>query len=173
MKLKGIIDEDFVNYKLPSMYLIFPNCSFKCDKENKCQLCQNIGLVHEPEIDISKEKVIERFLNNDLTEAIVCGGLEPMDSEFDLLPFIDCLRRQYKCNSTIVIYTGYTEEELENGKFGTGIAQDTQKQYWELIKQYGNIVVKFGRFRPNHEPHFDEVLGVNLASNNQYAKEFK
>lgn len=173
MTIKGIIDEDFVNYKLPSMYIAFNHCSFKCDKENGCQLCQNASLTQKPDISISKEKVIERFLNNDLTEAIVCGGLEPMDSEFDLLPFIDCLRRQYKCNSTIVIYTGYTEEELENGKFGTGIAQDTQKQYWELIKQYGNIIVKFGRFRPNQEPHFDEVLGVNLASNNQYAKEFK
>ena len=35
---------------------------------------------------------------------------------------------------------------------------------------YSNIIIKFGRFIPNREPHFDEVLGVNLASNNQYAK---
>ena len=31
--LKGIIDEDFVNYRVPSMTLMFPKCSFKCEKE--------------------------------------------------------------------------------------------------------------------------------------------
>ena len=45
------------------------------------------------------------------------------------------------------------------------------KAYWNKIKSYG-IIVKFGRFRPNQEPHYDEVLGVNLISDNQYAKEF-
>ena len=38
--------------------------------------------------------------------------------------------------------------------------------------QYDNIVVKFGRFRPNQDPHYDNVLGVKLASNNQYAKKY-
>ena len=33
MKLKGLIDEDFVNYKDPSLFLIFPFCTFKCEKE--------------------------------------------------------------------------------------------------------------------------------------------
>jgi len=31
MKLKFLIDEDFVNYKEPSMFIGFPNCTFKCD----------------------------------------------------------------------------------------------------------------------------------------------
>jgi hypothetical protein len=48
-----------------------------------------------------------------------------------------------------------------------------QKSYWKNIKNCGNIIVKFGRYRPNQEPHFDKVLGVELASDNQYAKEFK
>ena len=30
MILKGIIDEDFVNYKVPCMVLEFPYCDFKC-----------------------------------------------------------------------------------------------------------------------------------------------
>ena len=55
MILKQIIDEDFVNYREPSMYLIFPHCSFKCDKENGTQYCQNRGLALEPDIEISKE----------------------------------------------------------------------------------------------------------------------
>ena len=42
MILKGLIDEDFVNYKKPAMVLEFPYCSFKCDKECGRQVCQNI-----------------------------------------------------------------------------------------------------------------------------------
>ena len=42
---------------------------------------------------------------------------------------------------------------------------------WQSLQRYG-IIVKFGRFRPNQEKHFDEVLGIYLASNNQYGKEF-
>jgi len=36
----------------------------------------------------------------------------------------------------------------------------------------GNIIVKFGRYRPNQEKHYDKILGVFLASDNQYAKEY-
>ena len=34
-----------------------------------------------------------------------------------------------------------------------------------------NIIIKFGRFVPMQQPHFDPILGVNLASDNQYAKQ--
>ena len=27
--------------------------------------------------------------------------------------------------------------------------------------------LKFGRFKPNHTPHYDEVLGIKLCSDNQ------
>ena len=30
-----------------------------------------------------------------------------------------------------------------------------------------NIILKTGRFIPNHKPHYDDVLGVNLISDNQ------
>ena len=39
-----------------------------------------------------------------------------------------------------------------------------------ILKRYDNIVVKFGRFLPGHKKHYDEVLGVELASPNQYAE---
>ena len=174
MKIKGITDECFSDYKAPVMYIAFPNCSFKCDIEAGAQYCQNSELANIPSVDVSKEDIIERYLRNPITEGIVFGGLEPFDSELDLLPFVDCLRRQYECNDKIIIYTGYTEEELVEGKWGAGgdELQEQQKQYWASLIKYGNIIVKFGRFRPNEEPHFDEVLGVELASKNQYAKEY-
>lgn len=172
MKIKNVIFEDFVNYKLPSMFIAFPNCSFKCDKENGGNFCQNSSLANEPDIEIDKEELLEVYMGNNISKAIVLGGLEPFDSEFDLLPFIDCARRQYRIKDPIVIYTGYTEEELEEGRFGKIQNPKIQQDYWKNIKNCGNIIVKFGRYRPAQEPHFDKNLGIYLASDNQYSKEY-
>lgn len=162
MKIKGLIDEDMVNYKKCSMYIIFPYCSFKCDKENGSPVCQNSQLATAPEIDIDVDEVCQRYIYNPLTEAIVIAGLEPFDSPFDLITFIDHLRNSYSCQDDIVIYTGYTEEELT--------AQSKLGALYQNLQHYPNIVIKFGRFIPNQVAHFDEVLGVNLASDNQYGK---
>ena len=54
-----------------------------------------------------------------------------------------------------VIYTGYDKHELSE---------------LYMLKMLKNITVKFGRFKPNNNPHFDSVLGVNLISDNQYAE---
>ena len=50
MELRGLVDYDICNYKTPSMFLIFPNCTFKCDKECGKAICQNSNLAHEPVI---------------------------------------------------------------------------------------------------------------------------
>ena len=171
MKVKGIVFEDFVNYKKPSMYIIFPNCSFKCDHECGRPVCQNSALAHEPVIEVDKDEIIEDYLTNPITESIVLAGLEPFDSPLDLLPFIDTLRRQHECMDDIVIYTGYTEEELQSGHFGQG-APSMQAHYYEAVCSYENIIIKFGRYKPNEESHLDKVLGVKLASPNQYARKF-
>ena len=160
MTLKGLKDEDFVNYKKPSMFLIFPSCSFKCDKENGCALCQNSLLALEPPISKGLAGIIARYFNNPLTKAIVGGGLEPFDSPEELVELVKTMRDLCHCNDDIVIYTGYTELELENN------------YYFQTIIGYPNIIIKFGRFRPGHEPHYDEVLGVKLSSDNQYAKRY-
>lgn len=160
MQIKGLRDEDFVNYRKPSMFIIFPFCSFKCDKENGCNLCQNSHLAQEPIIDISINKLITRYVSNPLTKSIVCGGLEPFDSANDLLDLVDIAREWYGIKDDIVIYTGYTEEELQDNF-----------TFQQIIK-YPNIVIKFGRFRPGHNGHYDEILGVKLSSDNQYAKRY-
>ena len=38
----------------------------------------------------------------------------------------------------------------------------------DQLKTYKNIILKVGRYLPDYEKHFDEVLGVELASPNQY-----
>ena len=39
------------------------------------------------------------------------------------------------------------------------------------LQQFENIIIKFGRFIPNQGKHFDEILGIWLSSDNQYAEE--
>ena len=155
MILKGVIFEDFVNYRKPSMVLEFPICkNFKCDKECGERVCQNSLLAQSPNIEIYPISLIKKYLNNPISEAIVCQGLEPFDSWPDLIDFLYCFR-QYS-QDDFVIYTGYTEKEIQD-KIDT-------------LKNFKNVIIKFGRYIPNQPKHFDEVLGVSLASPNQYAK---
>lgn len=173
MRIKGLMDECFNDYKKPAMYIAFPDCSFKCDTLNGCQICQNSRLAQEPDIDIKKEELIERYLNNSITEAIIFSGLEPFDSILDVVSFIQCLRDKYKCEDDIVIYTGYTEEEMREGRYSRNFGKSsdpTFANFYDSICHYPNIYIKFGRFVMNEEPHYDAVLGVNLSSLNQYAR---
>ena len=139
------------------MFLIFPYCSFKCDKECGKSICQNSALAHEPAVEIETAAIVRRYLDNPLTHAVVCGGLEPFDSKEELYQFIELLR--FYCDDEVVIYTGYTEEELA-AEIPT-------------LQKFDNIIVKFGRFIPDSPHIFDTVLEMELASPNQYAKLFR
>ena len=153
MKVKNIIDEDFTNYKKPSMFIGTSSCDFKCDKECGKPVCQNSELAKAPTIEIDDDEIIQRYLNNPITEAITIGGLEPFDTFEELYQFIKDFRR--KSNDEIIIYTGYYPEEIS-----------------EKIRQLSlflNIIIKFGRFIPNQKSHYDTVLGIELASDNQEA----
>ena len=164
MLVKGIIDEDFLNYKKPSMYIATSKCSFKCDKENGCQLCQNSSLAHDPTINITVEELIGRYLYNPITKAIVISGMEPFDTPEIIYEIVRALR-DGDVMDDIVIYTGYTEYELTLDDSGR-----TQNATYNWLKHYPNIYIKFGRYIPDQEPHYDEALGVMLASDNQYGK---
>ena len=72
MKIKGITDECFTDYKEPVMYIAFPFCSFKCDIENGCALCQNGALTKEPIIEISKEDIdTQKRITNDIIDELL------------------------------------------------------------------------------------------------------
>ena len=71
MIIKGITDEDFVNYKVPSMFIAMASCSFKCDTECGQSICQNSFLAKQPDIDIPMATIIDRYRHNQITHAIV------------------------------------------------------------------------------------------------------
>ena len=156
MLVKDVIDVDFVNYKLPSMIIAMPRCSFKCDKLNGQQVCHNSALAKQTDILVNPHNLIQRYLKSS-AKAICFQGLEPFDTFEDLYNFIKLLRTEYKCNDPIVIYTGYNKDEIPD--------------IITKLTQYKNIIVKFGRYIPNQKPHYDPVLGVNLISDNQHAEQ--
>lgn len=156
MRIKSLQDEDFVNYKKPSMFICTASCGGKCCKELDLPLsiCQNDELRSCPSSQYDDIKIIFRYLSNPITKAIVFGGLEPFEQYDELADFIQ-LFRSYS-DDDVVIYTGYNENEL--------------KEQIKELSQYEGVIVKFGRFVPDQKSHYDEILGVNLVSDNQYAK---
>lgn len=153
MKVKDIVDTDFVNYKKISMFISTSKCTFKCDKECGRPVCQNSELAAAPSIEISDEEIIKRYLSNPITEAVVVGGLEPFDTFDELYQFIKNFRE--KSNDDIVIYTGYYPEEVRTAL--------------QILTKFSNIIIKFGRFIPDSIHLYDKLLGVELASPNQVA----
>lgn len=156
IKLKGVVMEDFLQYKVPCMVLEFPNCSFKCDKEAGVPVCQNSELASAPTQKFDVHDICKAYLSNDITSAICLQGLEPIDSIGDVMSLIYALRIYYDCHDDIVIYTGYNEYEISHAL--------------QSLSKYDNIIVKFGRFIPDRPHVYDEVLGVELSSDNQYAR---
>lgn len=157
MQVKTIIDEDFTNYKNPSMFISTCYCNWKCCIEQGLDksICQNSEIAQQKNIEISADEIFSRYNSNPITNALVIGGLEPFLQFKEVYTLIKYFRDN-KCSDDIVIYTGYYDYEIQN-------------QLNEL-KQFQNIIIKFGRYIPNQKTHFDEVLGINLASNNQYAE---
>jgi hypothetical protein len=117
-------------------------------------MCQNLALATAPDIEMSFDSIVSRYLKNPITKAIIMAGLEPFDSWDNLSRLIIELR--LNTTDDIVIYTGYKKEEINYAI--------------DWLTLFPNIIVKFGRYVPNEEPHYDDVLGIKLASDNQYAE---
>jgi hypothetical protein len=152
----------FSDYKKTSLYFtVGLTCSFKCMKDigiteydNVSFNCHNIELVKNSPTDYSKAEIWEMCKSNPFIESFVMGGLEPLDNMLNTTNLISCIREVSEMD--IVVYTGYNKSEVG-------------RQINEL-SNFKNIIVKFGRFIPNSTPSYDDVLGVYLASSNQYSE---
>lgn len=158
MQIRGLQDEDFVNYKKPSMFIGTAFCDWKCCNEagQGREMCQNSPLAQTPMINMLEETIYERYISNPITKAVVLGGLEPVIQLHDVIKLIREFRSN-GCEDEFIIYTGYYPNEIEAELI--------------LLKElFSNVIVKFGRYVPNQKKHFDDVLGVELASDNQWAE---
>ena len=159
-----------MNYRKPGLFLGFPYCSGKCNKEAGTIVCQNQQLHSADLISISIEEIIERYKRNPITKCLIIGGLEPFDSIYDLVsicykwaeefyqPYIrDIEQREHP----IIIYTGYYPFEISDKISDLARAQ---------LHFPHPVIIKYGRYIPGYKNHKDPVLGVELASDNQYAE---
>ena len=153
MKMTNLIWEDTVNYRKPALFIGTAYCSFKCGKA----YCQNAALEGAAIQDVDAGTVIDRYLSNPLTEAIVFGGLEPLDQMGELADFVALLNLRH-VKDDLVIYTGYTEQEAAE-KIG----------FIRRLNRNRDLIVKYGRYLPGKPGRYDEILGVTLVSDNQYA----
>ena len=156
MLVKDIQDENFQDYKKTSMFIATCYCNWKCctDCGYDTSMCQNSSITKLPNIKVSNDSIVKKYINNPITSAIVIGGLEPFDQYEELYNLIKAFRKQ--TSDDIVIYTGYREDEI--------FEEVTN------LRMFDNIIIKFGRYRPNDTSRYDDILGVTLASSNQYAK---
>lgn len=157
MRVKTILDEDFANYKKPSMFIATCMCDWKCCKDagQDVSMCQNATTARQPDIEISVDDICRRYISNPITSAIVIGGLEPMLQSDDVLNLLSYFREN-GCEDDFVIYTGYTKDEVQ--------------EKISSLAAYKNVIVKFGRFVPGDMPHYDDILGVMLANKEQHAE---
>lgn len=157
MHIKNLIDEDFINYRRPAMFISAPFCDWKCCKEQGRDICmcQNSKAYNSPIIEISDDELVDRFIENPITSAVVVGGFEPLYKTWfpELLSFLRKLRT--RTAAEVVVFTGYEESEAS--------------EKIDELKKIGNVIVKFGRFIPDQPHHLDSILGVELASPNQHA----
>lgn len=155
--LRGVIVEDFCNYKRPAMFLISAMCDWKCCHEANIDesVCQNHGLVNSDIKQFTYSTLYNVYQQNHITKAVVIGGLEPMLQKDEIIGLIQYFRL-HKDNSPFIIYTGYNKPEIAD------IVHELSK--------FENIIIKFGRYMPNTSQRYDDVLGVTLASDNQYAE---
>ena len=154
MRVKAIMDESFQDYKLPSMMIATCKCNWKCCVEQSLDksICQNSSIAQQRNIEVSADEIFSRYASNPITKAIVIGGLEPFlqfEEVYQLIKYF----RDNGCKDDFVIYTGYYICEIQD---------DVNR-----LKEFGNIILKTGRYIDSLASRYDEVLGITLASTNQ------
>lgn len=171
MKLKAIKPNDYTNYHDPegwsSLFVGMGVCDWKCciAANIPIETCQNSELAKAPVVEMDAETLIRTYIGE--SGSVVVGGLEPFNDMASLKELAKAYSEtvSYLGENTqfdkFVVYTGYKPDEIIT----------LVEQIYDIVKTKLTFIVKFGRFVPNQTPHFDDVLGVDLASDNQYAKE--
>lgn len=166
--LIDIKTDDISDYKYTSMLLVFPKCS------GKCKNCQNGNLQNRDkskDIHIPAKSIINHYNRLKTHTAIVCAGLEPFDSLYDLQDvFREFVISSNKRKSDFVIYTGYTQEEVEI------VVNLLKNILFTNEKGMKRLIIKFGRYdetKTNNTDDIDPILGIHLATSNQYVVSYE
>lgn len=152
--------EVFQDYKKSALLLCTCFCDWKCCTESNHDktMCQNSKLENSPNKEIPFNRILEMVERNSVIDAVIFGGLEPLIQINQVIQCIEYLRK-HGVTKDILIYTGYYLEEIDE----------------PVINRLSesNVILKCGRYIPDRPPKFDDVLGITLASDNQYSIELK
>ena len=138
---------------------MMPKCDFKCDKECGSQVCQNSELASAADIDTDDAEIVNLYLSNPLTEAIVFQGLEPFDSWEDLARLIDYYR--------LVVDT-FEAERIKNYDLFQNIKisnEDQHKVDWEIKRRKDEII------ELEHRTN-DKIISKSRANKNRKIFQF-
>jgi anaerobic ribonucleoside-triphosphate reductase activating protein len=142
-----------------------------------CSSCWNpathafTGLWHEAQ-DVVEQ--VAAAHQTQFIEGVTFSGGEPMQQALDLLHVVRLLKR-WRPEISIGMYSGYTERELDSGRFWTrcGIAQEARRRVWADIKQELDFAL-LGRFvaaRPSKFPMRTSANQVLRLFSDRYREE--
>lgn len=152
--------EVFQDYKKSALLLCTCFCDWKCCTElgRDKSMCQNSTLKEVAIKKIPFSEIFDMVTRNTVIDAVIFGGLEPFIQINQVIQCIEYLRER-GMTKDILIYTGYYIEEIDEAII-------------ERLKE-SDVILKCGRYIPDRPPKFDDILGVTLASDNQYSIELK
>ncbi|WNO30030.1 hypothetical protein [Oceanotoga phage vB_OteS-UFV02] len=123
------------------------NCPFNCPG------CFNQHLKKIPTKKLSGEQIIKLVKFNIFNQGLILAGLEWTDQPLEMYALIEEALHE---GLEVILYTHHSEEEFKN-KF-----------------RLYPIYIKFGAYdQENKNIGNKKSLGVTLASNNQYIKDFR
>lgn len=160
--LFDVKSDDMVDYKKTSLLLAFP-CCFK-----NCEDCQNKHLRTQEVIEYSVSSIVNYYNRLSEHQAIVCAGLDPIDSLPELEIILKTLLNNNK-SVDFVIYTGYKKDEI-----GLYVLPYLLSCFEKYGKETDKLIFKFGEYNKNNKnSYFSKILGVNLVGDNQVAEQYE
>ena len=171
MLIHGFIAHSRVNGPGMRAVVYFQGCNLGCDGCWNPATHTFTGLSHEAQ-DVAEQVVAAHKTQS--IEGVTFSGGEPMQQALDLLEAVRLLKRA-RPEISIGMYSGYTERELDSGRFWTrcGIAQEARRCVWADIKQELDFAV-LGRFvaaRPSRLPMRTSANQVLWLFSDRYREE--
>ena len=171
MLIHGFVAHSRVNGPGMRAVVYFQGCNLGCDGCWNPATHTFTGLSHEAQ-DVAEQ--VAAAHKTQFIEGVTFSGGEPMQQALDLLEVV----RLLKCarpEISIGMYSGYTERELDSGRFWTnyGIAQEPRHRGWADIKQHLDFAV-LGRFvaaRPSKFPMRTSANQVLRLLSDRYCEE--
>lgn len=157
--------DDTTDYKYTSLQLVFPKCS------GKCEGCQNSRLFGKTPNVYKLSDIVDLWNSLNTHKAVVCVGLEPFDSFYELYDIFFSLLKLSNKDFDFVIYTGYEYHEIENHVNSLKYAYNISSMD---NKNNVNLIIKYGRYDKNdcHGPYYSSILGVRLSTCNQHVDKY-